>query len=59
MQTRRATELSNKSGEILEQALQEPVVITKGRNERPIAVIISYAKYMQLTGNTHPVGVGQ
>lgn len=49
MKTRRATELSNKSGEILEQAQTEPVLVTKGKNLRPFAVIMSFDKYAQLT----------
>lgn len=59
MQTRRATELNHHSGEILEEIISGPVLITKGKLERPVAVIMSYTRYMQLTGNTHVVEVRQ
>ena len=53
MLTRTATELSNNSGEILEQAQAEPVTITKGRNNRPVAVIMSYLKFSQISDIHH------
>ena len=60
MQTRRATELNLHSGEILEQVMTgSPVLITKGKTERPVAVIMSHPWYLQLTKTSSVVEDGQ
>lgn len=41
-----ATELNNHPGKYINQALKEPVIIE--RSGHPVAVMISYERYMQL-----------
>jgi len=48
MQIWSATDLNNRSGEILEEALANPVLIIKGKNKRKVAVIVSYAHFSRL-----------
>lgn len=47
------SEMNRVSGEILETALMEPVVLTKRGKER--LVILSAAQYRQLVGQPHAV----
>lgn len=41
-----ATEAKNRFGQILDQAMTEPVAIDK--NGRPVAVLLSFAEYQRL-----------
>lgn len=42
-----ATEAKNKFGQLIDQAMTEPVAIDK--NGRPVAVLVSFAEYQRLT----------
>lgn len=42
-----ATEAKNSFGELLEMAMTEPIAIEK--QERPVAVLMSFAEYQRLT----------
>lgn len=48
MQTWSATDLNNRSGEMLEEAQAEPILIVKGKNKRKVAVILSYTHFNRL-----------
>ena len=50
MKTIPATEAKNRFGEVLDQALQEPVEISK--QGRPVAVMLSSKTYAQITKTT-------
>ena len=43
-----ATEAKQKMGELLESAILEPIVVLKGKNKRPVAVVLSYREYKSL-----------
>jgi len=43
-----ATEAKQKMGELLESAILEPVVVLKGKNKRPVVVVLSFKEYKKL-----------
>lgn len=45
-----ATEAKQILGQVLESAILEPVLVVKGRNKRPVAVVVSYQEYKRLVG---------
>ncbi len=40
-----ATEAKQLMGQLLELAIREPVLVVKGKNKRPVAVVMSYKDY--------------
>lgn len=47
-----ATEAKQEMGQLLESAILEPVLIVKGKNKRPVAVVISYRDYRKIIGES-------
>lgn len=43
-----ATEAKQTMGLLLESAILEPVLVVKGKNKRPVAVVLSYRDYEKL-----------
>lgn len=43
-----ATEAKQLMGQLLESAILEPVLVVKGKNKRPVAVVLSYRDYRNL-----------
>ncbi len=43
-----ATEAKQVMGQLLESAILEPVLVVKGKNRRPVAVVISYQAYKSI-----------
>lgn len=46
-----ATEAKQLMGQLLESAILEPVMVVKGKNKRPVAVVLSYQEYNKLTSD--------
>lgn len=46
-----ATEAKQMMGQLLESVILEPVLVVKGKNKRPVAVVLSYRDYEMLKQN--------
>lgn len=43
-----ATEAKQMMGQLLESAILEPILVLKGKNKRPVAVVLSFRDYEKL-----------
>lgn len=48
MKSLTATEAKQMMGQLLESAILEPVLVVKGKNRRPVVVVLSYREYEKL-----------